>query len=215
MTETGKLAANLISVPARFFMTTSQASLEVARALLAPGEELVWAERPDPQVLARARLPQVIRGGLGLAVIAGFFWFSFLPNWPQGSAGVLLGLFVALGLAYCFWLLAAQLVARTAAGRTIYAVTDRRIFILETWPLRRLRSFAPADLDAPMVSPAGPGLGTVVFITRKLPWWQRSAGGGTRIEAFYGIPGAQQVGEAIDRLRSGAGPSARLPEEEA
>ena len=196
-------------------MTSSHSILEAARALLAPGETLVWAERPDAQVLARSKLPQVIRGGLGLVLIAGFFWVSFLPNWPQGLAGVLLGLFVALGVVYCGWLLAAPAVARAAAGRMLYAVTDRRVVIQESWPLARLRSFAPADLDAPLVSPAAPGLGSVVFVNRKLPWWQRSAGGGHRIEAFYGVPGAQQVAEAIELLRSGGEPPARLPEEDA
>src|SRR3546814_3781371 len=46
--------------------------LRLARRALEPGETLVWADRPDPQALARSRLPQVIRGVLGLAVIATF-----------------------------------------------------------------------------------------------------------------------------------------------
>ncbi|HEY9539227.1 MAG TPA: hypothetical protein VIS03_16655, partial [Kiloniellaceae bacterium] len=54
--------------------------LDAARRALEPGETLVWADRPDPQALARSRLPQVIRGVLGLAVIATFLWLSFLPN---------------------------------------------------------------------------------------------------------------------------------------
>src|SRR3546814_11667948 len=58
--------------------------LDAARRALEPGETLVWADRPDPQALARSRLPQVIRGVLGLAVIATFLWLSFLPNWPGG-----------------------------------------------------------------------------------------------------------------------------------
>lgn len=182
-------------------MTSSEATLEAARAVLDPGETLVWAERPDPQALARAKLPQMIRGLLGLAVIGGFFWVSFLPNWPGGGRGVVLAVFLVLAVLYCGWLIAAPLVARRAAGRILYAVTDRRVIVQETWPLRRLRSFAPADLDAPTVSAAEAGRGSVVFVSRKLPWWRRSAGGGTRIEAFYGVPGAPAVAEAIDRLR--------------
>lgn len=192
----------------------SKSPLEEARALLAPGETLVWADRPDPQVLARARLPQVIRGGLGLVVIAGFFWLSFLPNWPQGGRGLLLGLFLLAAVLYCLWLLAAPLAARKGAARTLYAVTDRRVLVQETWPLRRLRSFAPVELDEPLVSAAGPGLGTVVFVDRKLPWWQRSAGGGTRVEAFYGVPGAQQVAEEIDRLRGVPASDTEFPDED-
>ncbi|GAB4237802.1 MAG: hypothetical protein Tsb0032_42380 [Kiloniellaceae bacterium] len=185
-------------------MPPSGEPLEAARALLEPGETLLWADRPDPQVLARSRLPQVIRGALGLVILAGFFWFSFLPNWPQGAAGLLMGLFVVVALVYCGWLLAARLVARRAAGATLYAVTDRRVLVQENWPFRRLRSFTPPDLDEPLVGTAAPGLGSVVFLNRKLPWWQRSAGGGTRLEAFYGVAEAQQVAAAIERLRQGA-----------
>ncbi|MEO3429178.1 hypothetical protein AAFN88_10000 [Pelagibius sp. CAU 1746] len=195
-------------------MTPSDDSLAAARALLAPGETLVWADRPDPQVLARSRLPQVIRGALGLVVIAGFFWLSFLPNWPAGGRGLLLTFFLLAAVLYCLWLLAAQVTARKAAVGTLYAVTDRRVLVQETWPLRRLRSFAPGDLDAPMVSAAGPGFGTVVFHDRKLPWWQRSAGGGTRIEAFYGIAGAQRVAEEIARLRGAPQTGSEFPDED-
>lgn len=214
--QTGKLCARA-QEPIR--MTSSDATLAEARALLQPEEALVWADRPDPRMLARAKVPQVIRGSLGLAAIAGFFWFSFLPRWPEGAFGALLALFLVGAMLYCLWLMAGPLLAPTQAIRSLYAITDRRVMVLETWPFRRFRSFAPADLDAPLVSPVAPGLGapglgTVVFVHRKLPWWWRSAGGGTRIEAFYGIAGAQQVAEEIDRLRGVPEPE-HLPEEDA
>lgn len=187
-------------------MSAAEDSLAMARAALVPGERLIWADRPDPVVLARSRLPQVIRGVLGLAVIAGFLWVSFLPNWPEGLRGLLLLLFLIAVTAYSLWLLAQPVVARRAAPHTVYAVTDRRLLILEDWPRARLRSFTPAELDDPLVSRAsGPGgLGSVVFIHRKLPWWQRSAGGSYRIEAFYGIAEAQRVAEQIAVLRTGS-----------
>jgi len=187
-------------------MSLADDPLAAARAALEPGETLVWADRPDPRALARARLPQLIRGLLGLAVIAGFLWLSFAPNWPGGLRGVLFAVFLAVVTLYSLWLLAAPLVARQAAGRTVYAVTDRRLLVLEDWPFRRQRAFAPAELDDTLVAPAAPGppaggRGNVVFIHRKLPWWQRSAGGGYRIEAFYGIAEAQRVAERIDALK--------------
>ena len=174
------------------------------RASLEPGEPLVWAERPHTGVPSRARLPQVIRGVLGLLVIVGFFLVSCLPLWPGGFAGFVLGFFLVAAVVYCFWLVAAPAVAQRAAQRTVYAVTDRRAFIREDWPFRRLRSFTAADFSDPQVTPALPGRGTVVFVNRKLPWWQRSAGGGYQIEAFFGIPDAQRVAEAIDKLKAGA-----------
>lgn len=189
-------------------MSSAGDPLDVARAALEPGERLDWADRPDPRVLARARLPQLIRGLLGLAVIGAFLWFSFIPNWPEGLRGLLFTLFLAAVTLYALWLLVQPLVARQAAGRTVYAVTDRRLLILEDWPRRRWRSFTPAELDNPLVTPVesrpGGDVGSVVFIHRKLPWWQRSAGGSYRIEAFFGIPEAAHVGALIDELMEDA-----------
>lgn len=185
-------------------MTTSTDPLEAARAALQPGEQLVWADRPDPQVLARSRLPQVIRGLLGVAVIAGFLWLSFIPNWPGGLRGLLLSAFIAAATLYALWLLAAPWMARAAAGRTVYAVTDRRLLVLEDWPFKRQSAFLPAELDDTLVAPAASGRGSVIFINRKLPWWRRSAGGTYRIEAFYGIAEAQRVAERIEALRAPA-----------
>jgi hypothetical protein len=180
--------------------------LDDARSSLEPDEDLVWAERPDPQVLARAKLPQALRGLLGLAVICGFLWFSFLPNWPAGTQGVLFAAFLAAACGYCVWLLAAPTVAKAAAGRIVYAVTDRRLFIREDWPFRRLRSFRANELDDPQVAPGAAGRGTVIFLDRKLPWWRRSAGGSRQIEAFFGIPDAERVAQAVARLKAGQGP---------
>jgi hypothetical protein len=178
--------------------------LAAARALLQPGEQLVWADRPGADALVRAKLPQVIRGGLGLAVIAGFLWLSFLPNWPGGANGLLLAVLLVVAVLYALWLLAAPLVARRAVATTVYAVTDRRVVVGESWPFRRLASFTPAELDAPQVMPGEGGRGTVVFISRKKPWWRRSAGGSYQIEAFFGIAEAARVGELIAELRSPA-----------
>jgi len=52
------------------------------------------------------------------------------------------------------------------------------------------------------VVPGEGGLGTVVFISRKKPWWRRSAGGSYQIEAFFGIAEAARVGELIAELKS-------------
>jgi len=209
--ETGKLAAQF---RAGYHMNSAEDPLAAARAALQPGEVLVWAGRPDPAVLAQARLPQRVRGLLGLAVIAAFLWLSFIPNWPDGYRGVLLAIFLAAAALYACWLVAAPRVARRAAGHTLYAVTDRRVLIREDWPFARERSYGPADLDDPLVKPVAPplpeGLASVAFVHRKLPWWERRAGSGYRIEAFHGIAGAQRVAEHLNSLRLG-----EMPEEEA
>lgn len=195
-------------------MSVSSDPLDTARAALQPGEELVWADRPDPQALARSKLPQVIRGVLGFVVIGVFSWLSFLPAWPGGPGGAVFAFFLILALLYCLWLVAAPLIARRAAAQTVYAVTDRRALILEGWPLRRLRAFGPSDLDEALVAPGTAGRGSVVFVNRKRPWWRRSAGGTYQFEAFFGIADAQRVSQVIETLRTGAG-AAQMPDEDA
>src|SRR3546814_17439286 len=92
--------------------------LDAARRALEPGETLVWADRPDPHALARSRLPQVIRGVLGLAVIPPFLWLSFLPNSPGGLRVLLLGVFLAAALLSPSWLPAPPLAALRAAAHS-------------------------------------------------------------------------------------------------
>lgn len=194
-------------------MNPSQDPLETARAALQPGETLLWADRPDPRVLARARLPQTIRGVLGLVVIGGFLWLSFIPDWPGGLRGLFFAVFIAAALLYALWLAVAPLFAQRAAANTVYAVTDRRVLVLEHWPRQRRRAFGPGDLDDTLVTPVAPGpMGIVVFVNRKLPWWQRGLGNNYRIEAFFGIADAQQVAERIDALKAGEKRAAQPPE---
>lgn len=175
--------------------------LYVARQELEPGETLVWADRPRPDALARTRLPQVIRGTLGLAVIAGLYWYGYIPDFRASAENALMFAFLVAAGLYCLALVMAPQMARVSARRMIYAVTNRRVMILSFWPFRSRRVFLPADLDEPRALADASGDGAVVFVERKLPWWKRSAGGSYQIEAFYGIADAPRVAAEIARLR--------------
>ncbi|WP_420348982.1 hypothetical protein [Pelagibius sp.] len=182
--------------------------LTVARQELEPGEELIWADRPQPEVLARTKLPQVIRGTLGLAVIAGLHWYGYVPDFRASAESALLFAFLVAAALYCLALVVAPQVTKVSAGRMVYAVTSRRLMILSFWPFRSKRVFMPEDLDEPRALADDSGRGAAVFIERKLPWWKRSAGGSYQIEAFYGIADAPRVTAEIARLR---GPVDRSP----
>ncbi|WP_299396787.1 hypothetical protein [Pelagibius sp.] len=178
--------------------------LSVARQELEPGETLVWADRPRPEALARTKLPQVIRGALGLAVIAGLHWYGYVPDFRASAENALMFAFLVAAGLYCLALVVAPQIAKASAGRMVYAVTSRRVMILSLWPLRSRRIFLPAELDEPRALADASGEGAVVFIERKLPWWKRSAGGSYQIEAFYGIADAPRVAAEIARLRDPA-----------
>ncbi|CAN0413846.1 unnamed protein product [Ectocarpus sp. 13 AM-2016] len=175
--------------------------LETARQALEPGETLVWADRPSPEAFARTKVPQVIRGVLGLAVIAGLHWYGYVPDWRIGGQHALLFGFLIAASAYCLVLIFSPNIAKISARSMVYAVTDRRIMILSLWPFRRSRVFLPGEIDAPRTMATEAGQGVVVFMEQKLPWWKRSAGGSYQIEAFYGIADAPMVAEAIEKLK--------------
>ena len=104
--------------------------LETARRALEPGETLIWADRPSPEALARTKLPQVIRGVLGLAVIAALHWFGFVPDWRESGRNLLVLTFLIAAGLYCVFLIATPSLAKRSAATTVYAVTDRRLMIL-------------------------------------------------------------------------------------
>ncbi len=175
--------------------------LETARHVLEPGETLVWADRPGLHAYARTKFPQVIRGVLGLAVIAGLHWYGYVPDWRSGTENALLVGFLAAAGLYCIVLILAPNIARHAARRMVYAVTDRRVMILSFWPFYLERSFVPAELDEPRAMAGESGPGNVIFLERKLNWWRRSAGGSYQIEGFFGIADAPKVAAEIAKLK--------------
>ncbi|WP_422367737.1 hypothetical protein [Pelagibius sp.] len=180
--------------------------LEIARQALAPGETLIWADRPGLHAYARTKFPQVIRGVLGLAVIAGLHWYGYVPDWRSSTENALLFGFLAAAGLYCIVLVVAPNIARHAARSMVYAVTDRRVMILSFWPFRLERSFAPAELDEPRAMADEGGRGNVIFLERKLGWWRRSAGGSYQIEGFFGIADAPRVAAEIAKLRDPGDP---------
>ena len=177
--------------------------LETARRALEPGERLVWADRPDPRAFARTKLPSQIRGVLGLALIAVLHWYGLMPPWTGSLQSMLIYGFVVAAALFCVLLITIPSLARISARSMVYAVTDRRVICLGFWPFRLSRVFTAAQLDNPRVIANEQGWGSVLFVERKLPWWQHSAGGSYQIEGFYGVADAPQVAEAIERVIGG------------
>ncbi len=183
-------------------------ALEVARAALDPDEHLVWADWPSPVRLARERLPLALFGLLWIAALGGAWLAAGSP--PSGFAAALGAVFVLLGGAALLSPAWAWLVARA----TIYAITDRRLLILEGFPWRRARSFGPADINLCERTERADGSGDLFFrsgqeIERqdrgRITWRTRRVG-------FLGIPEVRRVEAAVRVLRErGATESTAVP----
>lgn len=180
------------------------APLEVARREIAPGERLVWADRRRRR--DRRRWPR-IAFGLVFAVAA-LAWIIA----AAGTAG-LRALFAAplllLGIA-----LAAGWLPRGAAADTVYAITDRRLLIIETGRVRRVRSLLPADILTLERHERPDGSGDLLFrnervvrddlrLRRDGPPSQAFL---RRRVGFFDIPEVRRVEAAVHALRN-ANPS--------
>src|SRR5215510_6292971 len=134
-------------------MTADTPEAIAARALL-PGERLQWAAQARPWAVARqtlAALPigffMMTVGALALhpAVRALLAPSDVLALLPIQSVGALAAL---LGLAAACWPVATALLARG----TVYAVTTRRLLVIDRAFARRVASYAPDEVQAIMVT---------------------------------------------------------------
>lgn len=186
-------------------MTLSDDPRDIARAALEPGERLVWAGRPGPAAQPAWQLDpsSLLLVAVPLCVAVFLLWEAFDsfagPFDLAFLGGAVVLLCVALSPFATLWW-----ASRRVRG-TVYAITDRRLFILAGGPRRRPRSFAPDELEEPRVHDRGDGRGDVAFGTLA-ELRQTRQGRQTRLAeaAFTDIADAQRVAREIARLRSPA-----------
>lgn len=172
--------------------------LRVAATELAPGERLVWADRPAPS--ARRRRWLVPLFALALAGVAAFWT---LQAGEAGSVAPFGLVFVAIGV------LIAVRSFRRRARQTVYAVTDRRLLIIRDGRSRRVRSFQPADIASLERRERPDGSGDVIFgqetVIRDDLRLRRDGPPSHRVRrneiGFFGVADVQRVEQAIRELR--------------
>ena len=160
-------------------------------------EKLLWSGRPSPSDAASRGCVTSIFGlfftGFALFWMSGAFWITrqgprdFGP--PGSSLFPLFGLiFVFVGLAMVF----APLFNSNKASQTIYAVTDRRLLILEG---SGAQTFLPSELERLERRGGENGRGDVIF-AREL---RRGAKGRayTHEIGFFGIENPREVERLI------------------
>jgi hypothetical protein len=174
---------------------------DLVRAEMLPGEQLRWVGSPSPAALMRSRQGFFWGGLLFLAfsiLWEMIVWFGqnasprpLLLLW--GIPFILVGVGLVLYAPASFWL----------ARRMAYAVTDRRVLILEGFPRRRTGSFWPVDLNPLEVTERADGHGDIIFRQRVI----RSEEGSSETlrDGFFGIAAVRDVAGLIDDLRDTRG----------
>jgi hypothetical protein len=188
----------------------------IAMQELQPGERLQWAERPRPWAVARQTLTALPIGLFLMAV--GAVAVDLVPRamllpsdvlalLPIRSVGALIAL---LGLAAACAPLATALLAR----RTVYAVTSRRLLVIDRAFVHRVASFAPEDVQAIMVTNERYD-GSADIIFRQEIRHIRASRGRYRVVkkiGFFGIADPECVRDLIRRMRGDVAGASRFLE---
>lgn len=188
---------------------------------LSPGETLLWAGQPSPGRMARQGIVPMLFG-IPFTAFA-LFWtamaggFGFLLGGAVQSAGgsgafaapfLLFPLFGLIFVVVGFGLLLSPLWLYLGAGRTLYAVTSKRVIV---WNGRvfggvTVRSLSPAQLGDRARTEAGDGSGDLVFPrAATLSTYQDTDSTNgfsqtrTRVTqfGFFGIPQVKQVDDLM------------------
>jgi hypothetical protein len=167
---------------------------------LAEGERLQWAAQPAPMRSVARSIP---------IVAFGVAWTAFAVFWTCAASGALFdhgaqgGLFWLFGIPFIvigLGMLSAPLWALRKAKRTVYAVTDRRAFILDSAMGTRIRSFGPEGLgDLERIERAD-GSGDIVIVRE---YYHSHEGGRSAHKiGFFGIADVRGVEQMLRALAS-------------
>lgn len=164
----------------------------ILRDELAPGEAVVWEGRPRVGTLILRSLP---------TSFFGLFFFGFVAVWiflaSHSVEGGWMSVFAIPLLVIGAGMVLAPLWAALGAGRTRYAVTDRRVVLCEPSGLGiRIRSYSPAALANIVRTRRWDGSGDLIFEEVRT----RGAQGRDRVtqRGFRAIPDVRRV-EALIR----------------
>ncbi|MBN1284050.1 MAG: hypothetical protein JXB47_01485 [Anaerolineae bacterium] len=183
----------------------------VAEAELRRDERLLWVGQPNPLRIALKSLPQLLFGILWMAVI--IFMISAIGGFGSVGGGffsifsLVLFIFAIVGLG----MLASPLWSYFKAMRTVYAVTDRRIMMIEQTFSTSVKSYGEDNLEFVERRMRSDHDGDVIFTREHRTSRTRSSSGFYRTRhytvdvGFFGIPDAREVEQLLlDNFRADA-----------
>lgn len=176
------------------------APLSIARSEMVEGERLIWAETSLAGSARRRVLPISVLGWLFLVLTLAWLAKAAIASFWLLIMGLpFLLVAIALSLLPWWW--------PSVTRHTIYAISDQRLLIIQTWPRRRVTSYGPDDIDVVERQERKDGSGDLIFRReehRKLrhhhdPQGKRRVG--ERAIGFFGVPDVRRLEEAVWALK--------------
>ena len=169
---------------------------------LAPGEKLRWCCQPKPNIYAWQTW-RTFPFAIAATVFAFWLCYTGVTRYRQDGHFGLLLFSVPFVLVALLTVLNPLHLARLA-GRTAYAVTDRRVIILENGRSTKVQSFLPDQLGELELRERADGWGNIIFA--KVYEWT-SDNNRSCIPTFiglFGVPAVRDVEALIRDLVLGA-----------
>jgi hypothetical protein len=135
-----------------------------------PNEQILWVGQPNP-----ARMAVESIGSFLFGIVWTWFTISFIMSWmgPSGSSmwpggiwgfgGLAFYIFMAPFLIIGLAMLASPLFSYLQGLRTFYAVTNKRILIIETGKSRKVQSYGEGDVGSLERTERPDGSGDLAF----------------------------------------------------
>lgn len=172
---------------------------QLVKQELSEDEKVGWVGQPDPVAYARRSCGGTVIGfmmtGFSLLWIAAAAGFK-VPNFQRGADFfALLGFpFLLMGILFLF----SPVLLRKKAENIVYAITNRRIFLLERGANLTVQSLQPSQLHHLTCKERPNGSGHIIFDV--VDPNQKSTKGPTEYLAFIAIPDVRTVEKIVIAL---------------
>jgi len=130
---------------------------------LGEDEALVWVGRPTPHLIAR-RYSTPVRVGFGLLVLAAAITVAMSQLSSNESIGIIT---ICVGM-FGIWRASTPLQRAYTSRHVVYAVTDRRLFLVNSLLRTRVTSYYPRHIEYVHLKERNAEYGSVVFDQRKV-----------------------------------------------
>lgn len=160
---------------------------------LSADEKILWSGRPGVAAftIAHARAVVMAVPFVGMAIVVNGF---VTKNVQLESLGIITWVFVAIALFYAAIPLGANVKARWFM---FYALTPKRLLILQTYPKRRVTAFDVKGVRRVVAKDVNRGVGTLLIdadgAVSKNPALPRAG--------FYGVAYVEKLAEAVSTLQ--------------
>jgi hypothetical protein len=161
----------------------------VVQRELDSGERLLWTGRPNPESAAAGSWGGVFVGGIMIAFA--IFWMG---GASQAGAPPFFSAFGLIFIGAGLYAMASPFLTMSSASNTIYAITDRRILVIEDGATRKVQSYTADDIEHIERREKTDGSGDIIFARER---YQRHHNGHshthTRDIGLWGVPNAREV----------------------